>query len=201
MMKSEIYERKLQQLKGERNSAIKRIESLSEEIQKLKRQTVNVAEAQIILQTVAKQTQGELEYHISEIVSMALESVFDDPYTFQIKFVEKRGKTECEMVFKRDGVEIDPISASGGGAVDIASFALRIALWNLRKPKSLNTIVLDEPFRFLSSDLQPKAGEMLKTLSKKLNIQFIIVTHNKNLIECADILFTVKKKEGQSYVE
>jgi len=156
--------------------------------------------AQVIIQKVAKDTQSQLEIHISDIVSTALETIFDNPYKFKIEFVIKRNKTECELVFEKDGETINPLNGTGGGVVDTASFALRIALWTLQTPKSRNTIILDEPFKWLSKDLIPRASLLLKELSQKLNIQFIIVTHIEGLTEEADKVFNVKLKEGISHV-
>lgn len=131
-------------------------------------------------------------------LTMALETIFDDPYEFKIEFVVKRNKTECELIFEKNGVTCHPLSASGGGVIDTASFALRIALWTLQTPRSRNTIILDEPFKFLSKDLLPRASDLLKELSEKLNLQFIIVTHLDELTECADKTFEVKIKKGIS---
>ena len=61
-------------------------------------------------------------------------------------------------------------------------------------------IVLDEPFRFVSRDLQVKAGQMVKELAERLDLQFIVVTHNKDLIEAADRVFEVSLKDGESRV-
>jgi hypothetical protein len=170
-------------------------------IKKLKRELKNTEEAQLILQTVAMQTQQELEYKISEIVSLALSAVFDDPYEFKVEFNIKRNKTEAEIHFYKNGIAFDPMTETGGGVVDIASFALRIALWNLSSPKTRNTIILDEPFRFLSKNLQTKASEMLSVISKKLNIQFIIVTHIAELREAADKVFMVEHDGNISTVK
>jgi DNA repair exonuclease SbcCD ATPase subunit len=93
----------------------------------------------------------------------------------------------------KDGEEIDPMTASGGGVVHVASFALRIAMWSLQRPRPRETILLDEPFHFLSRDLQPKASELLKVISKRLGIQFVIVTHDDSLTEAADKVFEVKQ--------
>lgn len=161
---------------------------------------IHIEEAKSILQTVSQKTQQELEYKISEIVSLALCAVFDDPYEFIINFVIKRGKTEAEIKFVKDGSSFDPLSSTGLGVVDIASFACRISTWNLKKPNSRNTIILDEPFKFLDKSQQHKAGEMLKMLSDKLGIQFIIVTHEEEIIESADKVFKVCKKGDTSYV-
>lgn len=199
-MNIQQYRNKLEQQKGQKSQIEEDLKSFQEALTDNKRDLRNTEEAQVILQTVAKQTQQQLEYHISEIVTMALDSVFDDPYEFKINFVEKNNRTVAELFFLKKGKEIDPLTASGGGVVDIASFALRIALWSLKTPRSRNTIIMDEPFKFLSSELQPKAGEMLKLLSEKLKLQFIIITHNQSLIESADKLFTVEQKKGISYV-
>ena len=158
-------------------------------------------QAQSIIQTVAKITQSELQYHISELCSLALSAVFDDPYELQLEFVIRRGKTEADIYFLRNGEKIDPITASGGGAVDIASFALRVALWSLARPRTRNVMILDEPLRFISNNLQERASIMLKELSRKLNLQMIIITHEKNLTTCADRIFSVNKSKQYSVVE
>jgi DNA repair exonuclease SbcCD ATPase subunit len=170
------------------------------EYAELKEDLISVEEAQFAIQSVAQETQSQLRIHISSIVSMALDSIFEEPYKFDINFVIKRGQTEASIKFKKDGNEIDPMSASGGGPVDIAAFALRIALWNISKPKPNNTIILDEPLKFLSKDLRPRAGLLFKELSKSLGIQFIIVTHDPELIEIADKIFKVRQVNGVSKV-
>jgi DNA repair exonuclease SbcCD ATPase subunit len=167
-------------------------------IKKLKRLYKNTEEALRILQVIAQKTQAELEYEISEIVSLALSSVFDEPYEFKVEFTIKRGRTEADIYFMKDGNKFDPMSDTGGGVVDIASFALRLALWNLARPRSHNVIILDEPFRFVDKTRQAKASELLATISKRLGIQFIIVTHIDELKEFADTIFYVEQKNGIS---
>ena len=71
--------------------------------------------------------------------------------------------------------EFDPMEESGGGVVDLAAFALRLASWSMQAPRSRNCIMLDEPFKHLSKNLHDKASEMIKAVSKKLHVQFIII--------------------------
>lgn len=168
--------------------------------EELRARLVHIEQAREVIKAVSLMTQRQLEEHISSIVSLALSAVFDDPYSLKLNFVERRGKTECDLVFTRDGQEVDPMSASGGGAIDVASMALRIACWSLKPKKTRNTIILDEPFRYLSKGLQHKAGDMLKMISEKLGLQIIMVTHNPELIEASDRVFTVENKKGVSYV-
>ncbi len=195
------YRRKLEQEKGKKQALISSIEIKEKELQQAEKIQKNCVQAVPIVQLVAQQTQEELKFHISELVTLALAAVFDEPYEFNISFVLRRGKTEADILFLKNGMEVDPMTASGGGAVDVAAFALRVALWNLKVPKTNNTIILDEPARFISDDLQPKVGAMIKLLSAKLGIQFIIITHSNSLIEAADKVFVVKNKKGISYIE
>jgi DNA repair exonuclease SbcCD ATPase subunit len=194
------YRNKLEQQKGKRAQIESSINSVNSDLRLLKRRKRNIEKAQTIIQIVAQKTQEELEYHISELVSLALSSIFTKPYELKIDFVIKRGKTEAEIWFMKNKELINPMMASGGGAVDVAAFALRIALWNLSRPRPNNTIILDEPFRFLSKELQPKATKMLQMLSEKLNLQFIIVTHNAELIDGADIIYETEMINGRTKI-
>ena len=132
-----------------------------------------------------------------------METCFPGEYTFEILFEISRGKTNAELVFldQKTGRQIDPMDASGGGVVDLTTFALRIACYALEHNTD-NVIVLDEPFRFLSRDLQERAGEILKTLSEKMNLQIIMVSHISEIINVADKVFEVKKgSDGVSRIK
>lgn len=205
MMNLQQHRNKVEQIKGQRKQIERDLSSLNSSLKSLKRDIINTEQAQVILQTVAKQTQQELEYHISELVTLALESVFEDPYEFKIEFVEKRGKTEAELWFVKDEEKLDPKISSGGGVIDVCSFALRIALWNLKKPKSRNTLILDEPFKHLKGfEENVKVIQMIKLLSEKLGLQIIMVHDERVPIEeiqkGADKIFEVSIKKGVSKV-
>lgn len=159
-------------------------------------------QAQAFLQKIAQDTQSQLKFQIEDIVNLALETCFPNEYVFQLQFTIARGKTDAELVFlsQKTNRPIDPMNASGGGVVDLTSFALRIASYALEQGVD-NVIILDEPFRFISRDLQVRAGEILETLSKKLGLQILMVTHIGEMIDIADKVFEVKKNsDGRSIV-
>jgi ABC-type cobalamin/Fe3+-siderophores transport system ATPase subunit len=161
----------------------------------------SLLKARSVVQIVAEQTQKKLEYHISNLVSMALASVFPEPYIFQLRFVQKRNKTEAELIFSKNGNETDDILNSGGGGVaDIASIALRISLWSIKKTRP--TLILDESLKFLHSpEYQEKASQMLKEVSEKLGLQIIIVSDQQNILEYADKVIKIVNYNGISKVE
>jgi len=156
--------------------------------------------AQAFLQTIAQETQEQLKIHVEDIVQLALDTCFPDKYQFIISFEVSRGVTTAVMSFLdiESGKSISPMDASGGGVVDLASFALRIAAWTL-EGRTDNVIILDEPMKFLSRDLILQAAKVMKTLSEKLNLQFIMSTHIPELIDIADTVYQVaKNKQGVS---
>jgi len=195
------WRNEIERLKGKQNHLHFQLNNNRKKAKKTKILLKRIESAQTIIQTVAQLTQKQLEYRISELVTLSMRAIFQEPYELKLKFEPKRGKTEARLLFIRDGEEFDPLSSAGGGPTDVASFSLRVALWSLKRPKSRNTLVLDEPFRFLSRDLQPKASDMLKQISKKLGLQIIMVSHSEDLIEEADRIFRVHKRKKQSIVK
>ena len=120
-------------------------------------------------------------------------------------FVLKRGKSEADISFVRGDEEekIHPLSAAGGGAVDVAAFALRVSLWSLANPRTRNVLILDEPFKNINDStrtMHTKAAEMIKMISDKLNLQIIIITLLPEILDTADKVFEIKNVKGVSKV-
>jgi DNA repair exonuclease SbcCD ATPase subunit len=194
------YRNLLEQQKGQFQQVQKSLLSLQAELLQKTESLHKHEQAKEIIRAVGLLTQQQLQINISDITSLALEAVFPEPYSLVVEFLQRRNKTECDLYFERDGNRVDPLTASGVGAVDVASFALRIASWSMMQPHTRNVIILDEPFRFLSENYQEQAGSMLKEISEKLKIQFLIISHNTTLASCADKTFEVSIKKGISSV-
>ena len=191
---------RMDELKGKRKIIKKSIDSNKSLVSRLKKQLVRYEQAREIIRTVGILTQQQLTFHISDVVSLALDTVFDDPYEFTVEFVRRRGKSECDLFFVRNGQKIHPLSASGGGAVDIASFALRVASWSMQLDRTDSVLLLDEPFKNLSSDYLSYASELLKKVSEKLHLQVIMVSHSAELVDYADKVFQCSIRNGVSKV-
>lgn len=189
----------VERLKGKRDQLIDNLERERERGKAMERRNADALKARALAQKVAQETQKKLEYHVSNLVTLAEASVFPDPYEFGVEFVQRRNKTECDLYFLKGGERLDPVSSSGGGALDVAAFALRCAFWSLNKSRPV--IILDEPFRFVSHDLQGRCGEMLKRISERLGLQVLMVSHLPNIISGADRVFRVTQDGGVSSVE
>jgi hypothetical protein len=191
---------KLNQAKGKRKLLQNQLEALIQVKESNEQYYNDCLKAREIAQEVATHTQVHIEFHISNLVTMALASVFPDPYDFRLQFVQRRNKTEADLIFSKGDNETDDILNSGGGGVsDVASMALRIALWSIKKTRS--TFILDEPFKFLHNPVyQEKASEMIKEISKRLGIQIIMVSDQENIINAADKVVDIYNVDGESRI-
>jgi len=156
------------------------VENEQKELGKLKTYHEHTLQAQEVLQHLAQAVQQKAHEKIAHTVSSCLSAVFQDPYTFKIDFERKRGRTEASLKFVRNGLELDPLTSSGGGAVDIAAFALRVASLVLHRPRLARVIVLDEPMKFVSAEYQSSVRQMLEGLAEDLGVQIVFVTHQEN---------------------
>jgi len=196
----------LERRKGERNQVRRELESARQNLKDTKRNVLRNEKALAVIRTVGLETQQQLQFHISEITSLALETVFDDPYELKALFVERRNKTECDLMFERNGELISPLEASGGGTVDIAAFALRVASWSMQRPQSDNVLILDEPYsRLKGEEANRRALQLLHTISSRMGLQIIMVADERipreDLLEFADRAFEVSIENGVSHVK
>ena len=204
-MKIQELRNKLEQQKGKRIQVEQSLTLVKSEIREAILFLHKHEKAREIIHIVGQKTQQQLQFHISDITSLALEAVFDDPYELAVEFVSRRNKTECDLYFVRDGNRVDPLTASGVGAVDVAAFALRVAAWSMNVPKTRNVLMLDEPFKHLKGEKENKQVlEMIRKISKKLRLQIIMISDERidreTTIENTDRLFEVKIRKRISKV-
>jgi len=197
----EMLRKHIERKKGEQSLLLSQKKEAEKKKTSLEEYYENTLNARIVVQLVAEGTQKHLEYQISSLVSAALASVFPDPYTFELRFVQRRNKTEADMIFIKNGNETDDILNSGGGGVaDIsANISLPFALWSIKKTRPF--FLIDEPTKYLHNPLyQEKASAMIKEVSKQLRIQILMVSDQDSIIKSADRVFVCENKKGVAYV-
>ena len=171
--------KKVDRMKLARQSALSNVEREVKFLESISGKTSDVESAQSIVQGIAQAVQQKVQEKISAVVSRCLEAVFgDDAYEFAIRFDQKRGKTEARIVFVRDGKEFDdPLNEVGGGVLDVASLALRLACIIMSKPAVRKLLILDEPFSAVRGvKYRNRTRKMLERLSEEMGIQWIIST-------------------------
>jgi ABC-type molybdenum transport system ATPase subunit/photorepair protein PhrA len=168
--------------KIEHETACCRVKSEKQALRMAMQNAVDIKSAIVLAQGTAQAVQEEAHRKIADIVSYSLAAVFDIPYQFKISFEQKRGRTEAILTFERDSISADPMTASGGGVVDVAAFALRLSCLLLSRPPLRRLLVLDEPFKWLSREFRPRVRALLEKLASEMNVQMVIVTHDEELV-------------------
>jgi len=175
---------KLDLKKGGRAVVLRDIEAETKRADELTEEIGHSRRAQELIQVVAEMTQKQLEYRVSELVGLAMGFVFDDPYDVALRFVPRRGKTDCTFNFLRNDEIVHPTYQSGFGAVNIAGFGCRIGCMSLSDPKPRPVLILDEPFPNLKGiEANARAIQMVKRVSDNMGIQVLMVSDERAPIE------------------
>lgn len=166
----------LDSLLREHSFLLQRIEEERESVLHCQQELENAQEAQRIAQEVAERVQNTVHRRIASLVTRCLHTVFgEDSYTFDIDFIKSRGKTEAKLSFLHNGHALDPLDSTGGGHVDVASFALRIICLLLTQPRKRRLLCLDEIGKFINGEeYQHKFAQLLQTLCEELQFQIIL---------------------------
>jgi len=175
-MDSSELKNRVNALKQRYSDALKIRKNEKENLSRAKALLGDILQAQEIAQEAAEQIQQLVHKQITDIVNKCLQTIFDNPYKFKIRFTSKRGKTEAELLFIRDGKERKNV---GGGVVDVVAFALRLSSLLLSNKPVAPVEILDQPFGNVSKahGYLERVPEMLVMLAEEFGIQFIQVTH------------------------
>ena len=182
---------KVDNLKGRKSQITKDLHAATTLSNALELAIKDTEEAQIRIQAVAKATQEQLEIFISAPVTAAQAGVFDDPYEFLLRFEVRRGQTEGDLIFVRDGKEIKDLTfGGGGGEVDVAAYGLQIAGWSLSNTAPF--LMLDEPLKWLKSrdkTFEVRGSTMLRETSQQVGLQILMISHIPEQQKAADKIF------------
>lgn len=162
----------------------------------------NMTKAREVILVVVSTAQQTAKSKIESLVTAAIQSVYDRPFEFELRFKQQRNRSVAAPIIKEGDIEYDAKEDLGGGMLDIISFALRVVVWSMRDRLTRNFMVFDEPMKFVGTGaLMDRAAEFMKRVSLSLGIQFLIITHNQQLAEIGDKVWDFKHEEGRTKVE
>lgn len=163
-------------LLADRRLADASVREETDALDETKARVASFGEAQTIVQGIAQTLQQRAHEKVAGVVTQCLNAVFEDAYEFRIRFDRKRGKTEARLTFVRDGLVLDdPLNEVGGGVIDVAALALRLAYLLLSRPPRRKLVVLDEPFRNIRGcGNKRRIRRMLLELADRIGFQFVL---------------------------
>lgn len=181
------------------NSDLQKKQKRFEELDKLH---TNLLTAKNLVLALIAQTQAVIKERMGHLVTLAVQSVFDDSYSFTLK--DNAKKSEFRPVVLLNGEEYVPKDDLGAGMVPILDFAIRIVLMKMEVPRKRPILFMDEPTRGAlgeDGDYLDKAINMYKEISEKLGFQLIVTTHSGLITRVAKTLYHFTKKNGISEVK
>lgn len=184
----------LRELVGKQNLLIEQNHNSEDRIFYYKLNRINHKKAAELLASIQKTINQNAKKGIELIVTHALRYIFNEDYRFYLDF-RKRGNLNelfLQLIFPGEEEPVNLLACSAGGVLDVISFALRIAIISLIKPKVEGFIVGDESFRNLSSVYLPTAANFLQTINEKINRQLILITHKQEFLNPENNLIEIK---------
>jgi len=168
------------------------VAEIQTELLQLKTRLGNLVIAQEVINSVSILAQTEFKGAVEALVTEALHYVFGDNYAFEIESTIARNQAEAQMWVSIDGVRHSLKDELGGGVVDTISFVLKVVFWALQINRTEPVLIFDEPMKNLDSGRLKDVGRMMRSLSERLHLQFLIVSHEQGLIEIADRSYRVE---------
>ena len=177
-------------LEGKRLGLQSTLEKSQAEITHLDDVLIELDKCLNVFQVLIESKKREIKCRIESLITQGLRTIFERPdYKFTINMEIKRGvMTASPMVhslFQGEEFQGEPMESHGGGLCDVISFLMQVIV--LLSFKNLEKVIIcDEIFKHVSRQFLPNVAEFLRHLSETTKMQMIIVTHQDEIISCAD---------------
>ena len=182
----------LNEQKGLKKAVVLDIENKERRLTELGEVLLDLEQSKLITQFLAKQNQDKLAVILNKTVTKGIQSVFGGTYQFTM-VIETKGETlQAIPTLSKGGFVYSPKSSEGGGVLQMVSLALRVCLLVLLKDPT-PIVILDEIFKDVGKKDLGNACKMVKILSEEMNIQFILTTHAKEIVDVSDSITYVEQ--------
>jgi len=179
----------------------KRKRKLDKKVVVLKRDLEDFSKAKLVLARAIHLTQRNFKKGIEALMTKGVNTVYDRPFKFKLEYGNEGGKTIAQPIIFEGTNKQKPKEDMGVGTLDIISAAFRFVLWKLQLSQSDNFMWLDEPMRDLGhGELLIRSATFLREISKRMNFQLIINTHEPELSMIGDKIFNVVHNGKHSVV-
>lgn len=185
-------------LRGQRDMLDKQVSDCQGRLRQANEQSGYHDEAQMILQALEEKWRGNAGGALASVVSYGLSVVFGEPYELNIDSKVSRGVASTELTLTKSGLRTPIKNAKGGSVLNVLSFLFHTILTTSSKPRLRPILVLDEPFSHVSAEYRPQVCALLRELCHRLGLQMIIVSHEEELLEAADVAYLVELPEGKT---
>lgn len=162
-------------------------------------------QAAALLNTLAEQRQESAQRQVEDLVTRALQVIFDEHLSFRMVQSVKANRAEVDFVIRSEYggvvVETPVLDARGGGMAAVVGFVLRLVVL-LLTPGARRFLALDESFAHVSASYEPRVAEFLREVADKAGVQLLLVTHSSAYGDLADVRYRLSLgPDGATRVE
>lgn len=195
----ENLKEKLNREIGKREQLEKQVEEQQERVATLF-STLDVTQETVqLLTALADQRRDYMKSKVEDLVTFGISAVFGIPYQFFFEVDENRGLRSMTPKVSLNGEVMDIVNAHGGGLVVVIGFLLRVVTLALLGNK-YKVMLLDETFSHVSEVYLEPLSMLIKTVTSRLGIQIILVSHQEILTAAADKVYEVRLVNGNAQV-
>jgi len=147
-------------------------------------------EVQVMFQEAINSIQSKLKVFIDDINQQALDITFPG-YKFHMDFSIKNNVSHAGIYVENNGKTQKPLDSNGGGLGNVIALCSQIG--SKKMTHTRDVIFADQPMKDVSQGNKEKlVMEMLKTITKDMGIQYIMISHIDSQIDTADKIINVE---------
>ena len=169
-----------------------------EKKEQLIQENSTLSELKVFLLQVSANYREDVCSLFTNLVTEALTSIFEKDIRFEISLYSYRNEPAVDITVVENGLEVDPQKSCGGGVNDIISLVLKIIFIYLKNSERI--LILDESLKFLSRNYLEQASSFIQSLSERMNLQIILVSHKRELEVSCDNLIKIEKENNRSII-
>lgn len=159
-----------------------------------------------LLQDASSKAREFSKEMFESVSTEALQTILGDNLSVEINFGENGGTQTADFLVKaiygEKEVVVDPTEEDGGGVADIVALSSLIAMNSFVSDDNGAPLVLDEPTKFVSKGNAKDVSLFLSEISKSMNKQIIMVTHDGVSKDFANKAYKIElDEEGNSTSE
>ena len=197
--------RTLDQRQGEARAILTRGKEIQAEVAELTELVEDLDKVTLLLNSIGEDRQQKAQQTIEELVTRGLQTIFDETLSFHIVQTTRGKSVTVEFVVRTTlngrAIETPVMDARGGGLAATIGFLLRLVVLLLTRGQRQDTLmILDETFSMVSAEYLPAVSDFLREVVDKTGVQIIMVTHQEQLKESADVCYRFYMDDGRTRV-
>ncbi len=144
-----------------------------------------------VLQDIETGWRGTYEEALAALGAQSLTTIWEKPFEVKLETTIKRGVAYLDIVLVKNGKRVRIKGGSGGSVAQVLGVTLRI-IFTLSSSMGMRPLlVLDEPYNMVAAAQRPALCAVLRELSDRLGLQFLMSAHEDELMDAADVAYNI----------